>query len=72
MIMMIMVMNTIEQSTITKFNTTAQSTNSLLSQHKAQLETLTLQQKKAQLGTTISQHKVQLETLTQQKKKKNM
>jgi hypothetical protein len=46
MIMMIMMMNTIAQSKITKFNTTAQSTNSLTSRHKAQLETLTLEQKK--------------------------
>jgi hypothetical protein len=65
MIMMVMMMNTIAQSTITKFNDTAQITNSLRSQHKAQLETLTLQQKKGQLGTVISQHKSQLETLTQ-------
>ena len=47
MIMMIMMMNIIAQSTITKFNNTAQSTNSLTIQHKAQLDTLALQQKKS-------------------------
>jgi len=46
MIMMIMMMNAIEKGTTTKFAAVAQSKNSVISQHKGQLETLTLQEKK--------------------------
>ena len=57
------------QSTIRNCNAEKAQTISLTSQHKVELETLTLQQKKAQLGTIISQHNAQLETLKQQKQK---